>query len=68
MYTSQSLGWKIPKITWLKFHVFFHHFISQKRKAVGIPKSLMVAKLGNEQALMDAIRCGDVVEVQEIFG
>jgi len=28
----------------------------------------MVAKLGSEKALMDAIRCGDVVEVQEIFG
>ena len=28
----------------------------------------MIAKLGSEKALQDAIRCGDVVEIQEIFG
>ena len=46
----------------------FEPFVYQKRKAVGIPKSLMIGKLGSEKALQDAIRCGDVVEIQEIFG
>ena len=40
-------------------------FFSSCRQALGLPYSLMVAKLGSDEALGKALRRGDVVEVKD---